>query len=92
MLAFKEIRMGVLYTQGKDIICLEIILQYLIGLSLQYRRKQFVSCFVTFRLSIGYKRQSKRCPFAIQKGTFYTSKDALLPCKRASFRMQYAVF
>lgn len=51
MLAFKEIRMGVLYTQGKDIICLEIILQYLIGLSLQYRRKLFVFCFVTIRLS-----------------------------------------
>ena len=72
-------------------MCLEIILQYLIGFSLQYSRKRFISCFVTIRLSIGYKRQSKRCPFAIQKGTFYTSKDALLHRKRASFSIQKGV-
>ena len=32
-----------------------------------------------------YKIRSKRCPFTLQKGVFYTSKEHLLPCKRASF-------
>ena len=61
---------------------LEITLQYSIGFSPQYRRKRFISCFVTIRLSIGYKRQSKRCPFAIQlvlqQSLFFT--DSFLYC------------
>ena len=32
-----------------------------------------------------YKYLSKRCPFTLQKGVFYTSKEHLLPCERASF-------
>ena len=73
-------------------MCLEIILQYLIGFSLQYRRKQFISCFVTFRLSIGYKRQSKRCPFAIQKGMFYSVICRLLKCRCELVLQQWLFF
>ena len=47
--------------------------------------------FVTFGLSVSYKQACKRCPFALQNMPFYTSKDALLHCKRASFRTQKGV-
>ena len=49
------------------------------------------TAFVTFKISIGYKEGCKRCPFALQNMPFYTSKDALLHCKRASFRTQKGV-
>ena len=35
-----------------------------------------------------YKSRSKRCPFTLQKGVFHTSKEHLLPCKRASFTLR----
>ena len=47
--------------------------------------------FVTIKISIGYRVACKRCPFALQNMPFYTSKDALLQCKRASFRRQKGV-
>ena len=47
--------------------------------------------FVTSAVSIGYKQACKRCPFALQNMPFYTSKDALLHCKRASFTTQKGV-
>ena len=47
--------------------------------------------FVTSAISIGYKEDCKRRPFALQNMPFYTSKDALLRCKRASFRRQKGV-
>ena len=47
--------------------------------------------FVTIKESIGYKEGCKRCPFALQNMPFYTSKDALLHCKRASFTTQKGV-
>ena len=37
---------------------------------------------------MSYKQQSKRRPFALQKGVFYTSKGHLLHCKRAPFTLQ----
>ena len=46
---------------------------------------------VTYAVSIGYKEDCKRRPFALQNMPFYTSKDALLHCKRASFRTQKGV-
>ena len=47
--------------------------------------------FVTFRESVSYKQAAKRCPFALQNMPFYTSKDALLHCKRASLRTRKGV-
>ena len=47
--------------------------------------------FVTYRKSVSYKEACKRCPFALQNMPFYTSKDALLHCKRASFTTQKGV-
>ena len=47
--------------------------------------------FVTYRESVSYKQACKRCPFALQNMPFYTSKDALLHCKRASFTLQKGV-
>ena len=47
--------------------------------------------FVTSAVSIGYKQACKRCPFALQNMPFYTSKDALLHCKRACFTTQKGV-
>ena len=47
--------------------------------------------FVTYRESVSYKEACKRCPFALQNMPFYTSKDALLHCKRACFRRQKGV-
>ena len=47
--------------------------------------------FVTFRKSVSYKEGCKRCPFVLQNMPFYTSKDALLHCKRACFTTQKGV-
>ena len=47
--------------------------------------------FVTIRDTNGYKHPSKRCPFTLQKGVFYTSKGHLLPRKRVSFAMQKTI-
>ena len=55
------------------------------------QRKSEKISFVTIKISIGYKVACKRCPFAMQNMPFYTSKDALLQCKRASFRRQKGV-
>jgi len=55
------------------------------------QRKSEKISFVTIKISIGYKVACKRCPFALQNMPFYTSKDALLQCKRASFRRQKGV-
>ena len=41
--------------------------------------------FVTHRKSNSYKQASKRRPFALQKGTFYTSKGRLLKINREMF-------
>ena len=49
--------------------------------------KPFFSTFITHAVPIGYKTENKRCPFAFQKGIFYTSKGHLLHCKRASFTL-----
>ena len=46
---------------------------------------------ITSAISIGYKEGCKRRPFALQNMPFYTSKDALLHCKRASFTLQKGV-
>ena len=54
--------------------------------------KPFFSTFITHAVPIGYKTENKRCPFAFQKSTFYTSKGHLLQCKRASFTMQKSIF
>jgi len=35
---------------------------------------------------------SKRASFTLQKGTFYTSKGHLLPCKRRPFRTWFATY
>ena len=40
--------------------------------------------FVTIRDTNGYKHPSKRCPFTLQKGVFYTSKGHLLREKMIS--------
>ena len=42
-------------------------------------------------MPVGYKRQNKRCPFALQKGIFYTSKGHVLQCKRAPFTTQKSI-
>ena len=55
------------------------------------QRKHEKIDFVTIKISIGYKVACKRCPFALQNMPFYTSEDALLQCKRASFRRQKGV-
>ena len=55
------------------------------------QRKHEKTDFVTIKISIGYRVACKRCPFALQNMPFYTSKDALLQCKRASFRRQKGV-
>ena len=47
--------------------------------------------FVTYRESVSYKQTGKRCSFALQNMPFYTSKDALLHCKRASFTTQKGI-
>ena len=69
----------------------EILLQIIRYYCLQINSLSLITAFVTFKISIGYKAACKRCPFALQNMPFYTSKDALSHCKRASFRTQKGV-
>ena len=69
----------------------EIPLQIIRHYCLQINSLSLKTAFVTFKISIGYKEGCKRCPFALQNMPFYTSKDALSHCKRASFRTQKGV-
>ena len=69
----------------------EILLQTVRCYCSQINSLSLKTVFVTFNISIGYKQACKRCPFALQNMPFYTSKDALLHCKRASFRTQKGV-
>ena len=69
----------------------EILLQTVRCYCLQINPLSLKTAFVTFRESVSYKQACKRCPFALQNMPFYTSKDALLHCKRASFRTQKGV-
>ena len=55
------------------------------------QRKHEKIDFVTIKISIGYRVACKRCPFALQNMPFYTSEDALLHSKRASFTIQKGV-
>ena len=70
---------------------LEILLQIAQHYCSQINSLSSKTAFVTIKESIGYKEACKRCPFALQNMPFYTSKDALLQCKRASFRTQKGV-
>ena len=87
------------YTQGLYIIMLHSasscelwsIFTKLRADKMRNQRKHEKTDFVTIKISIGYRVACKRCPFALQNMPFYTSKDALLQCKRASFRRQKGV-
>ena len=87
------------YTQGLYIIMLHSasscelwsIFTNLGADKMRNQRKSEKISFVTIKISIGYRVACKRCPFALQNMPFYTSKDALLQCKRASFRRQKGV-
>ena len=70
----------------------EILLQTVRCYCLQINPLSLKTAFVTFRESVSYKQACKRCPFALQNMPFYTSKDALLHCKRASFTTQKGVY
>ena len=61
----------------------EILLQTVRCYCSQINLLSLKIAFVTIKESIGYKEACKRCPFALQNMPFYTSKDALLHCKRA---------
>ena len=54
----------------------------------QNQKKCTVFRLVYHCLPKTYKCLSKRCPFTLQKGVFHTSKEHLLPCKRASFTLR----
>ena len=69
----------------------EIPLQIIRHYCSQISSLSLKTAFVTYRESVSYKEACKRCPFALQNMPFYTSKDALLHCKRASFRTQKGV-
>ena len=69
----------------------EILLQTVRCSCSQINSLSLKIAFVTSAVSIGYKQACKRCPFALQNMPFYTSKDALLHCKRASFTTQKGV-
>ena len=87
------------YTQGLYIIMLHSasscelwsIFTNLGADKMRNQRKSEKISFATIKISIGYRVACKRCPFALQNMPFYTSKDALLQCKRASFRRQKGV-
>ena len=72
--------------------CGKICLQFLKVMFLRNDSICWKIGFVLFWLPISYQRAFKRASFALQKGTFYTSKDALLHCKRASFTMQKSMY
>ena len=69
----------------------EILLQIIRHYCSQINSLSLKTAFVTFRKSVSYKEACKRCPFALQNMPFYTSKDALLHCKRACFTTQKGV-
>ena len=69
----------------------EIPLQIIRHYCSQINPLSLKTAFVTYRESVSYKQGCKRCPFALQNMPFYTSKDALLHCKRASFTTQKGV-
>ena len=69
----------------------EILLQTVRCYCSQINSLSLKTAFVTFGLSVSYKQACKRCPFALQNMPFYTSKDALLHCKRACFTTQKGV-
>ena len=69
----------------------EIPLQIIRHYCSQISSLSLKTVFVTYRESVSYKEAAKRCPFALQNMPFYTSKDALLHCKRASFTTQKGV-
>ena len=69
----------------------EIPLQIIRHYCSQISSLSLKTAFVTFGLSVSYKQACKRCPFALQNMPFYTSKDALLHCKRACFTTQKGV-
>ena len=69
----------------------EIPLQFILHHCSQINSLSSKTVFVTSAVSIGYKEDCKRRPFALQNMPFYTSKDALLQRKRASFRTQKGV-
>ena len=69
----------------------EILLQIIRHYCSQINSLSLKIVFVTFRKSVSYKEACKRCPFALQNMPFYTSKDALLHCKRACFTTQKGV-
>ncbi len=70
----------------------EIPLQIIRHYCSQINPLSLKTAFVTYRESVSYKQDGKRCPFALQNMPFYTSKDALLHCKRASFTTQKGVY
>ena len=69
----------------------EIPLQIIRHYCSQINSLSLKTAFVTYSKSVSYKEACKRCPFALQNMPFYTSKDALLHCKRASFTTQKGV-
>ena len=69
----------------------EIPLQFILHHCSQINSLSSKTGSVTSAVSIGYKEDCKRRPFALQNMPFYTSKDALLHCKRASFRTRKGV-
>ena len=69
----------------------EILLQTVRCSCSQINSLSLKTAFVTYRESVSYKEACKRCPFALQNMPLYTSKDALLHCKRASFTLQKGV-
>ena len=69
----------------------EILLQTVRCYCSQINSLSLKIAFVTYRESVSYKEACKRCPFALQNMPFYTSKDALLHCKRASFTTQKGI-
>ena len=71
--------------------CFEIPLQIIRHYYSQISSLSLKTAFVTYRESVSYKEAAKRCPFALQNMPFYTSKDALLHCKRACFTTQKGV-
>ena len=81
-------------SQASSGICFrlfEISLQIIRHYCSQINSLSLKIAFVTYRESVSYKEACKRCPFALQNMPFYTSKDALLHCKRASFTTQKGV-
>ena len=84
---------GVVFQASVELLfrLFEILLQTVRCYCSQITPLSLKIAFVTYRKSVSYKEACKRCPFALQNMPFYTSKDALLHCKRASFTTQKGV-